>query len=101
MSMTQEEWQRSREKKAARIFARFIEDVERGLISEPTFEHTMLDSLITCNPRGLTLWPAEIALLALALERKVIGAPCYERIMAASAGEFADTVVLPEQPVLH
>jgi hypothetical protein len=61
----------------------------------------MLDSLVTCNPRGLTLWPAEIALLALALERKVIGAPCYERIMAASAGEFADTVVLPERPVLH
>jgi hypothetical protein len=65
------------------------------------FEYTMLDSLVTCNPRGVTLWPAEIALLASAVERKVIGASCYKRIMAANAGKLSDTVAPPERPILH
>ena len=59
----------------------------------------MLDRLVTYNPQAATLWPAEIALLALAVEGKVIGALSHERIMAANAANFVDTIV--KRPVLH
>jgi hypothetical protein len=94
-TMTREEWLRRREKGAVNLHTEFLEDIEHGLISEAAFEWIVLGRRHDNGKNPGFLWPGQIPQLADAVQRGVISAACYERILAANEGKFVGKVEYP------